>query len=70
MIPYSERKMEKLTDSMKQSHLQKLIVVQLLKKFPAFYETRKFIIIFSHKPATGHYPEPYDSSSHPHTLFL
>jgi hypothetical protein len=26
--------------------LEKLIVIQLLKKFPAFYRTRRFITVF------------------------
>jgi hypothetical protein len=37
----------KLTDSMEQSPSWKLIVTQLVKKFPAFYVTRRFITVFT-----------------------
>jgi hypothetical protein len=37
------------------------MVTQLVKKFPAFYETRRC----SHEPATGPHPEP-DDFSPPH----
>jgi len=37
--------------------LEKLIVTQLVKKFPAFYWTQTFITV-SQEPATGPYPEP------------
>jgi hypothetical protein len=45
-------------------HLEKLIVAQLVKKFPAFYGTRN-----SQGPATGFYPERDESSSHPSIYF-
>jgi len=38
-----------------------LIVTQLVKKFPAFYQTQSPLPC-SKEPATGHYPEP-DASS-------
>jgi hypothetical protein len=37
----------KLTNSMEQSPLEKLIVTQLVKKFPDFYGTRRFITMFT-----------------------
>jgi len=49
---------------MEKSLLEKLTVAQLVKKFPAFYGTRMFII------ANGPYSKPYESSPHPHKLFL
>jgi hypothetical protein len=39
--------------------------VQLLKHFPTFYGTRKFITVF-----TGPYPEPDASSPYYQILFL
>jgi biotin transporter BioY len=47
--------------------LQMLTVVQHLKKFPVFQETRTFITIFT-TPTTSPYPEPDESSSHPPTI--
>jgi hypothetical protein len=41
--------------------LDKLIVVELLRKIPAFDTTGKFIAAFT-KAATGFYPELYESS--------
>jgi len=48
---------------------EKLITIQLLKKFPALYGIQKFITC-SKDPATGPCPEPYESSAYSHTLFL
>ena len=45
--------------------LEKLIGFQLVKKFPAFYGTRRFITAF-----TSPFLEPAPSSSHPHILLL
>jgi len=45
--------------------LENLNGFQLVKKFPAFYETRRFITA-SQVPATCHYPEPARSSPYPH----
>jgi len=44
--------------------LQKLSVNRLFKKFPAFYRTPSFIT------STGTYPEPDESNTQPHILFL
>lgn len=41
-----------------------LSVNQLVKKFPAFHRTWKFITI-SKEPATGPFPEPQQSTPHP-----
>jgi len=40
--------------------------LQLVKKIPAFYGTRRFIKAFTIS-ATRPYPEPPQSSPHPHT---
>jgi hypothetical protein len=51
--------------NLKQSHaavLQKLTVAQLVNKFPAIYE--KFSVPI--KITAGPYPEPDESSLHPH----
>jgi hypothetical protein len=45
--------------------LEKLTIVQLVKKCPAFYETNWFITVF-----TGPYPKLDESSLHSPTLFL
>jgi len=45
--------------------LQKLIDTQLVKKFPAFYGSRKFIT----EPITGPFPQTDASSPHIPTLF-
>jgi len=46
--------------------LEELIVAQIYKKLPAFYETWRFITLF-----TGPYPDtPHKSSPHPHSLCL
>jgi len=47
---------------MEHSHLEKLTVTQLVKKFPAFYEPKVHYRV--QQPATGHYPEPDESSPH------
>jgi hypothetical protein len=46
-----------LSNSTEQSPSEKTAGPQLRKKFPAFYETRKFIT-HSQQPATCPYPEP------------
>jgi len=43
--------------------LDKLIVTQLLKKFPAFYVNRRFSTVFT-KAATGPYNESHESTPH------
>jgi hypothetical protein len=45
--------------------LEKLTVPQIVKKFPAFYGTRRFITAFTNSP-TCPYPEPDQSSPCPH----
>jgi hypothetical protein len=53
------------TDSMKQSPSEKLRVTQLVKKFPTFYGTRKFIIVSTRPPPLA----PLLSQMHPvHTF--
>jgi hypothetical protein len=49
-------------------HLEKLTVTQLVKKFPAFYETLKFITFFT-RATTGPYREQDESIPHLPTLF-
>jgi hypothetical protein len=44
---------------------EKLIVTQLIKKYPAFFIEPEGILLCSQKPATILYPEPAESSS-PH----
>jgi len=46
-------------------HLEKLTGFQLVKKFPAFYGTRRFITAFR-SAATCPYPESARSSPYPH----
>jgi len=46
--------------------LEKRIIAQVVKKFLAFCETRRFITVFTRAP----YPEPAESSPHLPTLFL
>jgi hypothetical protein len=48
--------------------LEKLIVFQLEKKFPALYGTRGFITVFT-RALTGPYPEPDESNLHLPTHF-
>jgi hypothetical protein len=50
--------------------LEKLIVTQLVKKFPAFYGIRRFITVFTQDHATGPSPESDVFIPHPHTMFL
>jgi len=45
--------------------LEKLTGFQLVKKFPAFYGTQRFITTFK-AHATYPYPEPVGSSPYPH----
>jgi hypothetical protein len=40
----------------------KLIVTQLIKKYPAFFMELESSLPCSQKPATGPYPEPAESS--------
>jgi hypothetical protein len=54
---------------MEQSLFEKLIVAQLVKKFPAVYGTRKFIAVFF-KNLLLHPTYPELPSPHPHTRFL
>jgi hypothetical protein len=49
--------------------LEKLTVDKLVKTFPAFYGTRRFIAVIT-KPATGPYPETDESSPQLPNLFL
>jgi hypothetical protein len=48
--------------------LEKLIVVQLMKEFPEFYGSLRFIIVFT-SYASGSFPELDESRPQPHTLF-
>ena len=45
--------------------LEKLTYFLLVKKFPVFYGNRRFITAFT-RAATCHFPEPDQSSPHPH----
>jgi hypothetical protein len=47
--------------------LEKLIVIQLIKKFSEFVEPKDSFLC-SQKLATGPYPKPDESSPHTHTL--
>jgi len=49
--------------------LEKLYVPLLVKKFPAFYGTWRFITM-STEPATCSYPEMDESSPHPPIIYL
>jgi hypothetical protein len=42
--------------------LEKLLVVQLLRNFPTFYEIDRFITMFKRAPSTGPYPQPDEPS--------
>jgi hypothetical protein len=53
------------TDSWSWALLQKPLIVQLLKHFPAFHATRRFITIF-----TGPYPQLDQSSAYQSILFF
>jgi len=48
--------------------IEKLIIIQLVKKFPHFIETEGSLP-YSQELATGPYPEPDESSPHLPTLF-
>jgi hypothetical protein len=39
-----------VTNSIEQNPFEKLIVTQLVKKFPAFYGTRKIVTVFTRAP--------------------
>jgi hypothetical protein len=56
-----------VVNSMIQGILDKLTVVELLKKFPFFRETLKFIIMSN--PDTSIYPGPAQFTPRRHTLF-
>jgi hypothetical protein len=49
--------------------LKKLTVAQLVNKFLVFLAKRR-PLPYSQKPASEHYFEPDESSSHPHIVFL
>jgi hypothetical protein len=53
-----------ITNSMEQSSSGRLVVTQLVKKFPTFYETQGLITVF-----TKAYPEPDESSPQLYTQF-
>jgi hypothetical protein len=53
---------------MEENLLEKLVVTQLVKKFPAFYGTRRFIPVIT-DPTTGPYPQPNESSPYFPILF-
>jgi hypothetical protein len=46
VYPFSNRKMSLVTNSKKKALLEKLIVAQLVKNFPFFYENLRFITVF------------------------
>jgi len=50
-------------------NLEKLIVAQLVNKYPAFCATQTFISVFT-ELATGPYPELVTSNLHPVIVFL
>jgi hypothetical protein len=52
---------------MEQSHFEKLIAAQLVKKLPTFMELRGSLPCLQ-QPANGPYSEPDKSSPHPHNL--
>jgi hypothetical protein len=54
---------------MEQFILEKLTVAQLVKKFTAFYGTKRFITVFT-RAATCPYPEPDESNQQHSSLFL
>jgi len=43
----SEKSINQLTSYMEQILLETLTVTQLIKKFPAFYENQRLIIVFT-----------------------
>jgi hypothetical protein len=49
--------------------LEKPPIVQLLKNFPAFYGTRKFITVLQ-EPSIGPYPKPDQPNPYHPILFL
>jgi len=49
--------------------LKKLIFAQLVKHIPRFLEPEGLLPRLQ-EPATGHYPESDESSSHPHIILL
>jgi hypothetical protein len=54
---------------MVQNIIEKLIVTQLIKKYPAFFIEPEGSSPCSQKPATGPDPEPAESSSPHRSLF-
>jgi hypothetical protein len=54
---------------MEQSLLKNLTVTQLVKKFPAFYETKRIITMFTRARHWSN-PEPDKFSEHPRILFI
>jgi hypothetical protein len=64
---------EDTTDSAKsmyQRSLEKMTLTKLVKEFPAFYETRRFITVLSQHPTIGLCSEPTESCLFTHTLTL
>jgi hypothetical protein len=49
--------------------LEKMIVFQIVKKLSDFVEFESLFMCFQ-DPMPGTYPEPAESSIHPHMLFL
>jgi hypothetical protein len=47
LVPLLQTRKNNATNSMEQRPLEKLTVSQLVKKFPAFYGTRRFITAFT-----------------------
>ena len=68
MTKSGDLRVPSLLTSWSRVHLERLIGSQLVKKFPTFYGTRKFITA-SKVPATCPYPEPSRSSPCPHIPF-
>jgi hypothetical protein len=49
--------------------LQKVIMAQMIKKFPSFMKSED-LMSYSQEPDTGSYPKPDESRPHPHMLLL
>jgi hypothetical protein len=58
-----------ITITTRRALIENSMVAQLVKKFPAFYGTRRFTTMFT-RTVTGPYPGPDESNPHFHTLFL